>query len=232
MTKLISLFIVVLALVAGSAMAAPNLLGTSGTIFTPDDTVLPAAGFSANYDGISLDDQTPNIYGASVGTTGELEIGLTHVDADLSSGGRSTLLNAKYLVLSETAVRPSLVVGAVDMTGDIDPDGDGGFYALIGKSLTSAATDVTGRPSAPLHGYIGYGGGIYDGIFAGLSLQVTPNLRVMGEFIDRLDISDIEAKDSMVNFGASFSFTDELAGNAYLLDGDDFAYGISYVKNL
>jgi hypothetical protein len=228
-TKLISLFVVVLVLAAGMAMAGPSMLSTSGSVLTPDDSILPAAGFSVNYSGISLDGQTPNIIGANVGVTGGLELGLARFNSS-SSGDISTIFNAKYQAMTETARRPSLMFGAVDLTGAIDPEGNGGFYALVGKDLTSLATGLVHRPSMPLHGYLGFGSGIYNGLFAGLSWQLSPQLKVMGEYINQLDIAGTISKKSMFNAGASFTFNDALSGNLALIDGSDFAYGISYCK--
>jgi hypothetical protein len=231
-TKLISLFVVVLALVAGMAMAGPSLLGTSGSVLTPDDSILPAAGFSVNYSAISLDGQTPNIIGANVGVTGGLELGLARFNNDVSSNSINTIFNVKYQAMTETARRPSLMFGAVDLTGAIDPDGNGGFYALVGKNLTSLATGLTNHPSMPLHGYLGFGSGIYNGLFAGLSWQLSPNLKVMGEYINQLDIKGDLSEKSMFNAGASFTFNEVLSGNLALVDGSDFAYGISYCKTI
>lgn len=227
--KLISLIAAVL-LISGMAMASPSFLGTSGSIFTPDDTILPASGFSANYNGISLDSQTPSIIGASVGVNGGLEIGLARVDADVHSGDISTILNAKFLAMSETASRPSLVVGAVDMTGAISGNGDGSFYALVGKSLTSVATGLTGRPSIPLHGYLGFGSGMYDGMFAGLSWQLSPQLKLMGEYINNLDIKNALNTSSVFNVGAAFTFSDAITGDLALVNGNDLGFGLAYTK--
>lgn len=229
MKKVIMLFAAVL-LVSGMAVASPSLLGTSGSILTPDDTVLPAAGFSANYSGISQNDSTPQFIGASIGLNDTLEIGLTRLDPDAASSDPSTILNFKYLAMPETDSRPSLVFGAVDITGAIDPDGNGGFYAVVGKNLTSFATDLTERPSQPLHAYLGYGSGIYDGVFAGLSWTLNPKIKLMGEYIKTLVIKDTVGANDMFNIGASFTINEVLSGNLALIDGEDLAFGISYNK--
>ncbi len=229
MKRFIMLFVAVL-LVSGMAVASPSLLGTSGSILTPDDTVLPAAGFSANYNGISQNDSTPQFIGASIGLNDTVEIGLTRVDPDVSGSDPSTIVNLKYLAMPETASRPSLVFGAVDMTGAIDPDGNGGFYAVIGKNLTAFATDITDKPSQPLHAYLGYGAGIYDGVFAGLTWTLSPKVKIMGEYIRQLDIEDVRSADSMFNAGMSLTINEVLSGNISLIDGEDLAYGISYHK--
>ncbi len=231
MTKLISLFVVVLALAAGTAFAIPMDLGTSGSVLTPDDIVQLPGQFNVNYNGISLDGQTATTLGATIGVTDNMEVGLTRLDPGVDAASIETLVNLKYSLLPETAVRPSVVIGAVDMTGAADPDGDGGFYALIGKSLTSVASEVTGRPSKPLHGYVGFGGGIYDGIFAGLSWQLTSNLRVTGEFIEKFDLKDVLSGKNMINVGAGFTFNDSLSGTLQLIDGDNFGFGLTYGKS-
>lgn len=223
MTKLISLFVAVLVLAAGMAMAGPSLLSTSGSLLTPDDSVLPAAGFSANVSGVSLDGGTPIVIGANMGVDGGLEFGLANFDSNL-------IFNVKFQAMTETASRPSLMFGAVDLTGAVDPAGNGGFYALIGKNLTPLATGLTQRPSAPLHGYLGFGSGIYNGLFGALSWQLSPNLKIMGEYVNQLDIKGAGTQKSLFNAGATYKFNKVLSGSLAFIDLSDLAYGVSYCK--
>lgn len=92
----------------GSAVSAPSFYSTSGNILTPDDVLLPPGGFSANYHAIDIDDadKTQSIIGANVGVTPSLELGIARIDFD--DGDKETIINGKYLLMSETATSPPL----------------------------------------------------------------------------------------------------------------------------
>lgn len=206
--------VLLVAMISGGALAAPSFLGMSGNIFTPDDVVLAPGAFSANLHSIDTDDSTL-IIGASVGVTESLELGIGRYDSD----DGQTFVNAKYSVLPETISRPSITIGAVDVTGELDPGEDPGFFIVLGKNLTSVASNVAGEPSAPLRGTIGFGTGILDGFFAGLDWTLTPKISAMAEFL---------AEDSVFNAGVRLAVTENLRIDAALIDMDDLGFGISY----
>ena len=54
----------------------------------------------------------------------------------------------------------------VDVTSDIDDDPS--FYILFARGLTGVAEDITDDESVPLRGYLGFGSGLYEGVFVGL----------------------------------------------------------------
>lgn len=196
---------VVFVLVSGIAMAAPSFLGTSGLILTPDDSVLGVSDFSAGYH--DLDWAT--VIGVNVGVAQNLELGIARLDSD--GADEDTMLNAKYRLLAETATAPSVVIGVVDSD----------FYGVVGKNLTPMATGITGEPVMPLRGFVGIGSGDYDGVFAGVDWAITQKAKIIAEYI---------AEDSVFNVGARLAITDSLTFDAAMIDGDDFAFGISYTK--
>lgn len=225
------LFVIVMtaAMISGAALAAPSWLGITGNILTPDDIVLSPGDFSANLHSFQ-DNNNPVVIAAAMGVTDGLELGLGSFDPDVAGIGKSTFVNAKYSVLMETQSRPSLVIGATDLTGELDPDGDPGFFVLFGKNLTPVATDIAGEPSAPLRGMLGYGTGIYNGFFASLDWTLTPKVSVMAELISEANIAEIASNESMINAGIRLAITSELRVDAALIDGQDLAFGISYTR--
>lgn len=232
MSSKIAVFVVAAAMVcllSGTLWASSSFLSTSGAILTPDDTVLGASDFSLDYHQFELSDKAVN-FGANVGVTSSLELGIARFDSDKAGADPETILNAKYLVLAETVNRPSLLVGLVDATGELDPDDNPGFYAVIGKNLTPLATGFTGEPVNPIKGYVGIGSGIYNGLFAGVEWTLTPKVQVMGEFINELNIKNTIAEKSVFNVGARLTISESLTADIANINGDDWGFGLSYVK--
>jgi len=229
--RLIVFLSIALALGLASGVAAePSFLNTTGTLLTPDDSVLGAGDFSAGYHGISFEGATPNILGANVGINGYLELGIARLDPDATGAAIQTALSGKYLALTETAYRPSLVFGAVDIAGTLDVDKDPGLYAVIGKNLTSTATSLSGTPSAPLRGYVGYGMGIYDGVFGGLTWSLGSRAKLMVEYLHGISVVDTLDTESMVNAGLQFAVNDELSAQVAVFDGTDIGFAVNFVK--
>ena len=233
MKRRLSMFIaviVVAGLLSGAAAAAPSFLSTTGNILTPNDSVLAPGDFSANFHALNLDDNTPTVIGANVGVTESLELGIARFDPDVRALDEETLLNAKYRLLPETASRPSVLIGVVDATGDLDRDDDPGFYIVLGKNLTSIATGLSGEPVQPIRGFIGVGTGIYNGVFLGLDWTFSAKSRIIVEYINELNIKGAFGEESVFNAGLRFALTDALRGDLALINGEDFGFGISYTK--
>lgn len=214
--------ILTLAMISGAAFAAPSYFGMTGNILTPDDLILAPGDFSANLHSFQSDaDNSPLVIAASVGAAENLELGLGYFDPDVEGASSKTFVNAKYGLLAETQRMPSVVIGALDLTGELDVDGDPSFFIVLGKNLTPVATDIAGEPSAPIRGMVGFGSGMYDGFFAALDWTLTPRVSAMAEFI---------SEGSMINLGARIAITNELRVDAALIDGDDLAFGISFIR--
>lgn len=227
--KRISILILAMCMLSGMASAAPSFLGTTGLIFVPNDVVLRAGDFSANLHALNLD-TNPTVLGVNVGVTENLEIGLARVDPDMPGEDIDTALNAKYGILDETGSRPSLTVGVVDAGGNLDPNGDAGFYFVLGKNLTPAATGISGEPAPPIRGYLGIGGGIYDGLFAAAEWTFSPKATLIVEFLDGISVKHIESEDSVFNAGVRFAIAGGVRGDLALINGSDLGFGISYTK--
>lgn len=226
MIRILIVVSVIMCLTSGICGAAPSFLSTTGNIMTPNDSLLGAGEFSANYDYFDIDDVTTTVFGANVGVTQNLELGIARIDKDAAGVDAETILNAKYLVLPETVTRPSLLVGVVDAGGELDAKDDAGLYVVIGKNLTPAATGLTGEPVEPLRGYLGIGTGVYDGMFAGLDCTISQRVKIIAEFLNGFG----EKNDSIFNAGLRVAITDSLRGDIALIDGGDIGFGISYTK--
>lgn len=110
----------------------------------------------------------------------------------------------------------------LDFSGELDPNDDPGIYVLFGKNLTPMASDIAGEPSKPLKGIVGFGTGLFDGLFASLDWTLNPRLSLMAEFVD--------FGESEFNVGVRFALTDQLRGDLALIDGENLGFGISFTK--
>lgn len=229
MKERICILILALCLLSGIVSAAPSYLGTTGLIFVPSDLNLRAGDFSANFHTLDLSNN-PNVLGANVGVTENLEIGLARVDPDIPGGHIETAINVKYGLLNEIGSRPSLTVGAVDAGGSLDPNGDPGFYIVLGKNLTSAATSISGEPVPPIRGYLGIGTGIYDGLFAAAEWSFSPKATLLLEFLNGISIKNAVSEDSVFNAGVRFAISGGVRGDIALINGGDLGFGISYTR--
>lgn len=195
-------FAVVLTVVAillgctGALYAATSIYGISGLIETPDDTIAAAKSISPAANRIF--DYKPqgghvgadlSTYGAVVGIIPNLEVGAAIVDVDARGVNSEAIVNAKYRLLAETANRPSVAVGVVDLGQRLEHFTGGAIngasaFVVIGKDITNVAEGVSGRVSKPIHGTLGIGSGLYKGLFGGLSMSAAPKLDVALEYVN------------------------------------------------
>ena len=225
----ICVLILATCLLSGMALAAPSFLGTTGLVFVPNDLYLKAGDFSANFHTLDLT-TNPTVLGVNLGVTENLEIGLARVDSDVPGDDIDTSLNAKYGIVGETIARPSLTIGVVDAGGDLDPEGEPGFYVVLGKNLTPGATGISGEPAPPIRGYLGLGTGIYNGLFAAAEWTFSSRGTLLVEFIDGLNIKNVLSDESVFNADLRFAIAGGVRGDVALINGEDVGFGISYTK--
>ena len=210
--------------VALPAFGASSFLGGfSGSILTPDEVVVPAGQWDFSYHELTnlFDHRDLTAFGVTYGINENLEFGASF----LHDGDSETALNAKYRLLRETPTRPMILVGAFDIGGTVDfLDDDAGLYIVLSKNVTPAATQIVGEASKPLRLNVGFGSGVFDGIFAGLDWTLQPQLSVMVEFFG----GEIVKKDDFFNAGIRYSVTDALRLDAATIDFEDFAFGANY----
>lgn len=206
------------------ALGAPNFLGQSGNIVTPNDLVVPRGEFSLGYHYVDKKvfggGDSLNIVHANYGFTPQFEAGLAYVNA----GGDELLINGKYQIVRERGSSPSLSVGVVDLFDSLNRDP--GFFFLVGKNLTSSSRDVrTEAEGRPVHGYLGFGTGPYDGLIAGLSFVPSAQLTLMAEYSPE---GPLTGRDDALNLGIRFAANSRLRLDAALFDFDNFGVGVTF----
>jgi hypothetical protein len=188
------------------AAAAPNFLGATGLLNTPTADVLRHREWNVHVHG--TDDFVT--YGANFGIVENLEIGVTAFDRN-HGGGTDALINLKYRLLPETKSVPAIAVGAVDVTDEFNVDPS--IYLVVSKALGKLSSGAGGYQ---LRGHVGIGQGIYDGVFGGLDLILTPRVMLIAEY----DSDDFNA-------GVRFGLTPEVRADLGVLNGK-FGAGLSY----
>jgi hypothetical protein len=228
--RLLAILTALLLLGAGSVLAAPSYLGPSGNIMTPDELTTPSPGFDIGYhrfvdlDFIGVTTDLDVVHG-NFGLTPNIEVGLSWVDVR-DNGGSDLAINGKWRWLDETATRPAVAVGTLDLAGNALDD-DPTLYILFSKNLTPFTEDVIAGPVRPLRGTIGFGTGFYDGVFAALDWTLAPQLSVMLEYVRGGDVLD---KNTLFNGGVRWAAGPGLRLDAALIDFDNLAFGVSWTR--
>jgi hypothetical protein len=210
------------------ALAAPDFLGQSGNLVTPDDLTVRQGEFSSGYRFLDKSlfgaDQSTRIYSANYGFTPRLEAGVAYLNRDISR----LLVNAKYQLVSERSGRPSFSVGVVDAFNELHKDP--GAYFLLGKSLTRLSGDVRQETGGhALRAYLGGGGGPYSGVIAGLNYTASPRLALMAEYAPK---GPLTGRRDAVNLGARFALNDQVRLEAGLFDFNSIGLGVSFSSGL
>ena len=207
-----------------SCGAAPSVLGTSGNILTPDDTILAPGGFNLGYHGINSignSSENVNIYAANVGLLPKLEVGL----ASVTHGNSEVIINAKYRLLTETLGRPAVTVGAIDLGAEIT--NEHGAYIMLSKNLTTFAEEIANKASRPIRGHLGLGRGVVRGVFVGLDWTLNPKLSLMAEYISDSKLRDLDG-EGICNAGIRYAITKEVRIDLGTIDFEDFTFGASF----
>lgn len=218
-----------LCLLAGMSMASASVFGASGNILTPDDKVLDVGDFSANVDSLQLDDPV-TLIGASFGIAENMEIGVANYNPSRDRADSQTVINLKYAAVKESLNMPAITVGLIDAAGEVDPDEDSGFFVVAGKNLTQAGSNFRGEPIGNLRGFIGIGGGMYQGLFAGANYTLTPKVNVIVEYLNGIKMKDAMDEDSVFNAAIKMKVTDNIGVNLGLIDMEDLSFGVTYTK--
>lgn len=215
--KRISVLLAVVVLLVGcvSALnAASSIYGMSGLVVTPDDSIAATQTLVPSVNHVLDDDVDFTTYGAAFGIVPNLEVSAVAISVDDDT---EAIVNGKYRLMSETATKPALVVGVVDITQNVDDEI--AAFVLVSKNLSSAAEGFSGRVSKPIKGTLGFGTGLYDGFFAGLDIAVAPKLSCALEYV---------ANDSVFNGCVRFQPTQALTITAGTLDFDHIYAGVSF----
>jgi len=207
-----------------SAGAAPSVLGTSGNILTPDDTIVAPGGVNFGYHAITDfagGSDTLNIYCANIGLLPKLEVGA----AVVTNGGSEVIINGKYRILSEGEGRPAVTVGLVDAGAQLTHRR--GAYILLSKNLTTFAEELADKISRPLRGHLGIGNGAVKDVFVGLDWTLAPKFSLMAEYISDSELTGSDG-EALLNAGIRYALTKEWRLDLGMIDFEDFTFGASY----
>jgi len=192
--------------------AAPSLLGPTGLVLIPTAETLGMTGFNVGASGIRVDDGPDQsaLYG-NVGLQPGLEVGFIREKSEGS--GAETLLNAKARLFKPPLGRISVAAGMMDITDQTDRTP----YLVLSHTLGAGVLTSVGPVTLPqLH--IGVGGGMIDGLFAGVSTTVNQRVGVMAEY-----------DGDHVNLGARMPLTLKVDATVATLDGlKNLAGGLSF----
>lgn len=202
------LIVAIFALAISQAIAAPSHFGPTGLIAVPTTEVVEQSQVNFGAFFTSVDDNDCNYFTANMGIAKSLEVGATLIDPEF--GSSETIINAKYQLTSETTTVPSLAIGLVDATDQIDSSA----YLVLGKSLSLDSTSII----APKI-YVGVGNGYLDGIFAGATAALGSRTQIMAEY----DADNF-------NYGARFALNNELRLDVSMIDTDNLSVGFSFNK--
>jgi len=188
--KRISVLLAVVVFLVGcvSALnAAATIYGMSGLIETPDDTIVPARSLTLTANRLfSVGDSDVDLttFGGAFGILPNLEVSAVGFDSSASGVATQAIINGKFRVLAESVDKPSVTVGIMDITKELDSS-DMSMFIVVGKNITDVAEDVSGQVSKPVKATLGYGTGLYHGLFGGLDLSVAPKFSVAVEYLTR-----------------------------------------------
>lgn len=183
MVRLTLMLIVVLAVLATACVFAADI------VTVPTANQLKSGQFDAAFYYIGLDWQKPapqNVMVQTVylGLTDKIEVDLHRYDID--KAGQDTIINASYLLMSETMVMPDIVVGIRNATGtDVSgaPKSDKrSYYVAAAKTLKLPAGGPPALPIVRLHAGIGtkdytlLGEDRHGGLFGGVQSLLTPEI--------------------------------------------------------
>ena len=194
------------------ASASPSVFGPTGLVSIPTAEVVGMMHWSAGITAVERDHSNDlTLICGNFGITPSLELGVTREKPEGHSA--ETLLNAKYRVLQPILGGTSLSIGAIDATDQLDSTP----YVVLSHDIGAGYLFKEGELTSPqIH--IGVGGGMLDGIFAGVSATVSDTVSLMAEY----DSEDI-------NIGVRFPLAPKLEGGVYAFDGlDDLGFGLNF----
>ena len=181
--------------------------GLTGLIRVPTADVMPEGTLRATVTPSPSATESPMPGGASndaltMGIVRNAELGLSLGEAQF---GHDLIVHAKLNLARETASRPGVAIGVLDLRRtnlDVSPT----FFAVASKRLARGRVEAT----------LGVAGGEHSGVLAGLSLRLVPWLELQGEYdTDRF------------NYGAAVHVGSRFVARAAKVDVGT-AYTLSY----
>jgi hypothetical protein len=190
--------------VATATMAA-GVLGETDLMFTPTTATL-----SPNNLGIAVNflEGDNSFFNFDFGLMKDLELGLAAYNYPNVT---KLSVRGKFRLLQEHGNTPGLAIGVQDLGLDIISP-----YIVLSKNFSEAGID----------GYIGFGGGGYDGIFAGINKGFSIN-RASGQ-LNRVDLY-LEADSHGLNIGTKLGLGSQTKINFGLVDMDRWMLGVTFL---
>jgi hypothetical protein len=185
-------------------------LGPTGLLLVPTADTLGTLEFNLGASALLIDEapDVTAVYG-NVCVLPRLEIGATLLDPEFSDS--ETVLNAKYRIMGLPG-EVTIAAGVFDVTDEVDQS----IYAVLSHDLGAGIIKPKGIISNP-RVHVGIGGGQFDGLFGGVSLQVGQKTDVIAEY----DTDDI-------NLGLKYALLPKVNVTAAAIGGfDEVALGAS-----
>lgn len=194
-----------------------GVFGSTDLMSTPSTATLSpsSAGFALDFG-----EGDTTFFNLDYGLLPDLEVGLSVIDLDddrpWRDGETFITLRGKYRLLRETSSAPALAIGVQDIGEeeiDISP------YLVISKNL---------GPDLDVDGYLGVGGGGFDGIFGGLSktFKISPTQRG-GNNLSQIQLI-LEFDSENMNFASRFQIGPRAKINFGFYDMENWVMGITY----
>ncbi len=209
---------------SSSALAIPSFRGYTGLVVIPTADALGQGAWNAGIFFEDVSSGTVNDIIANYGIAPGLEVGFDRFRWDDDSDAK-TLINAKYAFLPETVGRPGVAAGVSDITDELEAT----VYVVGSKSLTSTLGTYNGEIITPrIH--VGFGGGRFDGLFAGLSTYLGNRIQVMAEWDSRnVQVGGrFRFTPGLTVHVAGFNLTDRTNPDSSARDNASFGAGVSY----
>ena len=183
---------------------AAGVLGVTDLMYTPTTTTLAPGQVGA---AINFAEDNLNYFNLDLGLVKDFELG---VAAFHYPDNTDVSVRAKFLLLEEKRDTPGLAIGIQDVgTDDVSP------YLVLSKHFSDAGID----------GYIGAGGGWYDGIFGGINKAFYPS---KGSELNRIDLY-VEGDSHRLNIGTKLALGSQIKLNLGLVDMDRWMMGATFL---
>lgn len=188
------------------ATTAPaGVLGGTDLMFIPTATTLKANSLAA---AVNFEEGKYSFFNFDFGVAKDLELGL----AAYSYPDETKLsVRGKFRLIRESGNNPGLAIGIQDLgLDDVSP------YIVLSKNINDVDVD----------GYIGFGGGAYDGVFAGINKNFKLS-RKSGP-LSGVDLY-MEADTHGLNIGTKLAVGEQTKINFGLVDMDNWMMGVTFL---
>jgi hypothetical protein len=179
--------------ICGTASAVGNIYGATGMIETPSDLTVPKSTttLTGTYIADYMDTKDSlTAWGGAYGVSDKFEVSWTSFKSDASGSGSQSITGAKLNVTQESSTSPGMSIGVVDLGNNIKHLNSGidetSYYVVFGRTLSAELDRFrTNKTTTPVRGTIGFGKGIYSGVFGALDFYVAPRFEMKLEYLNK-----------------------------------------------